>query len=103
MEKNRYKITCRKCKADRVVDITKTAGGEFIDWLEDKQPNSKIISARPRLDGQWGFQCLCGSNDLMTKQEERTIKNPQNPKAQEIDEIVKNLKQEKPLFEMVRA
>lgn len=100
MEKRRYKVTCSKCKADRVVDITKSPAGEFIDWLEDRQPDSKIISARPRLDGSWGFQCSCGANDIMTEQEKRVIGNPQAPKAQEIDEIVRNLKMQKPLFRM---
>lgn len=103
MDKTRYLVSCQKCKGNRIVDIQKSKAGEFIDWLEDRQSNSPIISARPRLDGQWGFQCMCGNNDIMTDQEKRVIVNPTAPKPQEIDQIVANLKPGKPKFKLERV
>lgn len=97
-----YEITCLNCKATRKIKIVKTVAGSRIDWLESAEnANHPILSARERLDGQWGFQCACGNNDLMTAQEKRNIANPQNPKAQEVNEIIENLKPDKPKFSMV--
>jgi hypothetical protein len=84
----------RKCHGTRLVDIIKIPDATYVDWLEDKQEAGfTIISARPRFDGQWGWQCLCGNNSIMTEQEKRVIVNPQAPKSQEISEIVKNLEE----------
>lgn len=100
----KYKITCLKCKATRDIVIQKTAVGNRIDWLESKNNlHHPIVSGRERLDGQWGFQCSCGNNDLMTKQEKDTISNPASPKPEEIDTIVKKLKPDKPKFYLVKA
>lgn len=77
--------------------------GKRIDWLENAEnANHPIVSGRERLDGNWGFQCKCGNNDLMTIQEARTFSNPASPKPQEINEIVKKLQPEKPKFAMVK-
>lgn len=76
--------------------------GKRIDWLEAPETqNHPIISGRLRLDGQWGFQCSCGNNDLMTKQEIRSFSNPVAPKPQEINQIVKSLKPDKPKFRLL--
>lgn len=78
--------------------------GRRIDWLESPEnARHPIVSGRERLDGQWGFQCICGNNDLLTTQEARTFSNPVAPKPQEINDIVKNLKPDKPKFEMAVA
>lgn len=99
-----YVITCLKCKATRRIQVTKTAVGNRIDWLEqDSSPHEKIISGRERLDGEFGFQCVCGNNNLLTQQEAKTFANPAAPKPQEINEIVENLKVEKNSFQMVAA
>lgn len=99
-----YKIICLKCKAERQIKIMETAMGKRIDWLETPETaHHPILSGRERLDGQWGFQCSCGNNDLMTVQERRTISNPISPKPQEINDIIKNLIPDKPKFEMVGA
>lgn len=90
-----YEIICKKCKGNSQVFIER----DIIGW----QKVNSVISSRKRLDGNWGFQCLCGNNDLMTKQESRTFANPVQPTPQEITQIVKNLKPDKPKFEMVRA
>lgn len=88
----RYQVECQKCNGKRIIDIHRTALGESIDWLEDKQADGyTIVSGRKRLDNYWGWQCLCGNNSLMTAQERRSISNPASPKPQEIHDIVKNL------------
>lgn len=100
MEVKTYQVTCGQCGAERKVKLAKAPLGTQIDWLEDGT-NHDIVSFRERLDGQYGWQCLCGNNDLMTVQERTSISNPAVPKAKEIDEIVKSLKVQKPKFNLV--
>lgn len=100
----RYKVSCKNCDGQRLIEIHPTQLGERVDWLEGKQSEPfTIVSARKRLDDQWGFQCICGENDLMTAQERESFKNTAAPKPQEITDIVKNLKPDKPRFELVEA
>lgn len=98
----RYKITCLDCGAEREIAIHKSPMGDRVDWLDDN-PSEKIISARQRLDSNWGFQCLCGANDIVTDQERQTFSNVAAPKPKEINEIVKNLIVQEPKFRMVGA
>lgn len=88
-----YKITCCKCgKSEKIGMIN-----ENVLWNDAKY----IISARKRLDGNWGFECLnCGNNDLMTQQEKKTIKNHQQPEKKDIDAVIRNLVVQKPNFLM---
>lgn len=75
---------------------------EVIDWL-DNLPDPqvvKIISGRKRLDDQFGWQCICGQNDLMTEQELEHIENKAAPKPKEIAGIMNNLKPQKSKFIM---
>lgn len=98
----KYTIVCNQCKAERVVGIVQTRVSETIDWLEN-EPNpavAKIVSGRKRLDNNWGWQCICGNNDIMTKQELKKISNPQNPSAEDLESVIKGLVPQKPLFEM---
>lgn len=98
----RYKVVCDKCGGSRIIEVHPTSLGERIDWLEDKQDGPfTIISARKRLDDQWGFQCICGANELMTTQERSTFQNPASPHPREIEEIVGDLKPEYVSFKMV--
>ncbi len=100
----RYVVSCKRCKGERLVEIHPTPMGRRIDWLENKQPGPfTIISARERLDGQWGFQCVCGENDLLTEQEAKNFSNPAAPTPQEISTIVKSLKVDEPRFNLVEA
>ncbi len=68
---------------------------------KDAPEPARIVSGRERLDGQFGFQCVCGNNDLLTTQEANTFSNPVAPKPQELEDIVKNLVADKPKFQMV--
>lgn len=94
----KYKITCKNCKQSDLIEIDKDT---VILWNKNK--NTYIISGRKRLDMQWGWQCLCGANDLLSKQEAREITDKTNPDPQEINQILKNLKPQKPKFAMDRV
>ena len=89
-----YKVTCLKCKNYNIVPI---ADDRTVAWKNC----DRIISARYRLDGQWGWQCICGNNNLLTEQEDRYIENKQTPDPKQITEIIKNLiPDNRKLFEM---
>jgi len=99
---HKYKVTCLECKAARDVAIVKSQNGYLIDWL-DNNPNplfTKIISGRHRMDGNWGWQCICGNDDLMTEQEKSHIEDWADPKPHDIERITANLKVEEPKFKM---
>lgn len=99
-----YVVTCLECGAERRIKVVESIDGPKVDWLESADnANHPIVSARFRLDNQWGFQCVCGNNDLMTTQESRSMINPVRPTPQEIAEIVKNLKPDKPAFRLAVA
>lgn len=94
MKVTEYKVTCLKCKNSNVVPI---ADDRSVVWKNA----DRIISARYRLDNQWGFQCLCGQNSLLTKQENEFIDDKVNPDPVQIEKIIKNLKPDtRKLFEM---
>lgn len=101
MRSKLYNIICKNCHAERQVGIDNDT--ELLDWLGDNpNPNQvKIISARKRFDGLWGWQCICGNDDLWTSQEIKSVSDLTNPKPKEITEIIKDLKVQKPKFEMV--
>lgn len=97
-----YLITCKKCQSCRKVGIVKGMN-EMIDWLDNNPDPSvvKIISGRKRFDGEWGWECICGNNDMWTAQESKFVKNKVSPEPQEIADVMKNLKPVPSMFEMV--
>lgn len=95
MQPTTYKVICKNCGKSEVIPIDKDNN---VYW--GKVTN--IISARHRLDMQWGFQCaICGNNDLETDQERSEIKNLQAPDPADISKVLKSLKTQKPRFEMI--
>lgn len=80
-----YKVICKKCKGSNVVAIDEHSGRIFWDGCD------RIISGRRRLDGKWGWQCLCGNNSILTKQEDEYITDKVNPDPKEIEAVIKNL------------
>lgn len=92
----KYKITCKNCKQSDVLEIVEDTN---ILW----QNNTYIISGRRRLDMQWGWQCFCGNNDILTDQEERMITDKENPDPLEINEVIKNLEPQETKFAMDRV
>lgn len=99
---SKYKVTCLKCNGSSTFEVIhegnlRLLAPAVIRWMKV----DKVISARKRLDNKFGFQCLCGQNDIMTEQEERYIKKPeQPPTGDEINFIVSNLKETQPMFAM---
>lgn len=93
----KYKITCKNCKSDQVIEIDER---RIIIWGHA----DRIISGRYRLDNKWGWQCICGANDLMTIEEEKFWDNKANPpKPKEMKNILENLKQRPSKFIMESA
>lgn len=92
----KYKITCKNCKQSDILHIEQDTN---ILW--DK--NTYIISGRKRLDMNWGWQCRCGNNDLLTDQEDRVITDKTNPDSQEINDIIRNLEPQEARFVMERV
>ena len=90
-------VTCSDCGSARKVRLTTSPFGATIDWLEDGQPHN-IVSFRHRLDDNYGWQCLCGNNDLMTPQEALGFANPAAPTTKELADIVADLKVFAPKF-----
>lgn len=97
-----YNIICLNCKAVRRVGIVKNSAGNFIDWL-DNNPDIqkvKIYSGRKRLDSNWGWQCICGNDDIMTNQEIKFIENKQSPNPKDIKDVLDSLIIQEPKFAM---
>lgn len=88
-----YKVTCLNCKKSDRVDIDKKNNIQYLS-------TDHIISGRYRLDMQWGWECLCGNNDIVTEQEKKEIRNLQAPDPVDITKVLKALKPDKPRFEM---
>ena len=80
---NKYLITCTVCNNADFVVIDKS---NQIFWNNNKS----IVSGRKRLDGSWGWQCICGNNSIMTQQEQTNITNKQSPDPREVEKIIKN-------------
>lgn len=101
----KYSVKCLKCKSKRQVVIVTSEGRELIDWLENNpDPQvAKIVSGRKRFDNNWGWQCICGNNDILTDQENSYISDKQNPSPTDVAELIKNLEPQKPRFEMERV
>lgn len=56
-----YKITCKKCNGSSKLYINNGVV-TYIDHLP-------IISSRFRSDLKWGFECSCGNDSRISKQE----------------------------------
>lgn len=93
MNTTTYKVVCKKCKNSENIVID---SDNNIYW----KPVKWIISGRYRLDMQWGWQCICGQNDLETEQERKEIKNLSAPDPSDISKVLKAIKIQKPRFIM---
>lgn len=96
MNPKTYRVKCKVCGQhdDIVID-----DNHNIYW----KPVNYIISGRYRLDMNFGWQCKCGNNDLVTKQEKRDIRNLQAPDPKDISKVLKAIQTDKPKFKMESA
>lgn len=83
---NTYEITCQKCQGQAVIEVDDTQ--KLIKRWVKVVP---IISARYRLDYQWGFQCTCGNDTRLSPQENRVIKDKVAPNPKDIAKVTANL------------
>lgn len=93
MNTTTYKIVCKNCKKSEQIVID---SDNNIYW----KPVKWIISGRYRLDMQWGWECICGNNDIVTEQERREIRNLQAPDPNDISKVLKAIIPDTPKFRM---
>jgi hypothetical protein len=80
-----YKVTCLKCKGSNkviITDVGKNRQEYMIDLNTDHQKspgNIYIISGRYRGDMRFGWECICGQDSRVARQE-----------ADQIDRLVVN-------------
>lgn len=82
-----YEVSCNKCGETRQISIRQDGA---IDWLEKKADNPKIISGRKRLDGYFGWECMCGNYSILTDQE-KGLTDTASPDSKELEDLVKDL------------
>lgn len=58
-----FKVTCLQCKESDNVLIIK-GQVQF-----EKMMATNFLAARFRKDGQWGFECICGNDTRLCKEE----------------------------------
>lgn len=59
-----YRVTCLGCKKSDTVMITQQNAVIFEGGV-----NTHLLSARMRADGKWGFECLCGADTRLCREE----------------------------------
>lgn len=98
----RYEITCLKCKQSDICLIDDTSHA-IINF--GKGAGTNLLSGRWRKDMQFGWECVCGNDNRISKQEEAFLSElvtKGDKKA--IDDIKKSLKiDDKKQFVMVRV
>lgn len=93
MKTTTYKVACKNCRKSEAIVIDDQNN---IYW----KPVKYIISGRYRLDMNWGWQCMCGNNDLVTEQEKREISNLAAPDPLDISKVLKSIIPDQPKFIM---
>jgi len=77
----RYKVTCLKCKKSDVAIIDENSKS-LIGF--EKSMATNFLSIRWRQDQSWGFECECGNDSRISKQEEKfmhQLVDPRTPKV----------------------
>lgn len=94
MQKN-YLVTCLTCGGSNKASICSGAKDQFLcdlDTDHEKTGNIKIISARYRPDWRWGFECICGSTSLLSRQELPEVEKLVVGSQAAVDKVVASLK-----------
>jgi len=66
----RYEITCLKCKQSDILLIEDDSHA-IINY--SKGAGTNLLAGRWRKDNQWGFECICGNDNRVSKQEEQFL------------------------------
>lgn len=86
MNAEKYVVKCLRCGGGSKICIINETIVQYID-------QSPIISCRLRGDLKWGFQCECGNDNRLARQEEKDIKILVNTKStMALEQIAKTLK-----------
>lgn len=65
---NTYKVTCLKCgESDNILINDKS----IINY--EKGAGTNLLSGRYRSDMEWGWECICGNDNRISKQEESFV------------------------------
>lgn len=67
---NRYEVTCLGCGEKDVLTIDDIKH-QVLLWA--KMAATNFLSARFRGDKQWGFECKCGNDNRLARQEEKDM------------------------------
>ena len=82
---SQYLVKCKKCKKENVITIN--------DNKVEYPENNTLLSARFRADMQWGFECLCGNDTRLCKQElEVTNVQVKGSSKEVVEAVIDNLK-----------
>lgn len=68
MKAQKYRITCLNCKGSSKIQIINDKDVIYVDHVP-------IIACRLRGDLQWGFECQCGNDSRLAKEELSQIDN----------------------------
>lgn len=85
MEAKRYRITCLNCKDSSEVQIINGQNVIYIDQVP-------IIACRLRGDLKWGFECQCGNDSRLAKEELPQIKTLVQGGEHAIEKLARSLK-----------
>lgn len=58
----KFRITCLQCKKNSLIQIINDTQVMYID-------HTPIISCRLRGDMNWGFECICGNDSRLAREE----------------------------------
>lgn len=85
----RYQVTCLKCKKSDNILIDKRSIIAF-----EKGASTNFLAGRYRKDMQWGWECICGNDNRLSKQEENMFDTLIDPRSNKlgIDKIMAGLK-----------
>lgn len=77
MDTKSHRVTCLKCKGSNIARITPVGPNAYmIDLNKDHEENPKeihIISGRFRTDLEFGWECMCGNDSRVARQEFQNI------------------------------
>lgn len=79
------KVTCLKC--DKVIGEIEIDDNQRVSYTQ----LWGILSSRLRIDGNWGFQCLCGNNSLLCPAEQGIVKGAR-PSSSDMKQIHERMK-----------
>lgn len=85
----RYEITCLKCKKSDVITIDESRH-QILRW--DKMLATNFLAGRFRKDLQWGFECICGNDNRLAKEEKGEMAELVQGPPQTIKKIADSLK-----------